>query len=598
MKRKISLFLLMLVSIFTLVCANVKVSADEADETWKLVTDASTLKVGDQVVIVSSGYNFALSITQNGNNRAKTSITKSADKSTVTIDDKVQIITLEEGSKSGSFAFNVGNGYLYAASSSSNYLRTQTTKDNNSSWNITISSTGVATVKAQGNYTHNWLRYNNSNGIFSCYESGQLDIVLYRLVGEINYSKNVSDLFDEYYNNGTYVKESVLNVNNELIKDVNSYFHAGASVSYRKTIYQPGSITMFTKANLDDSYSEETLSKYEDKNGQVYHSGLNNPYYVNWENVEKKFITLDDFRNSKYTDWTASNSVYTYELVPTSSDGTEHDMTKWAREFVAPMWLAPTSKTYNYVIFDKLTVEVVDDALVMKLYVDAQNSGKLVDNAKLVFAQVTIKKAYTINVQEGENYSISQNQLLITTGETKQISLNVSDGYKLKDANVNNANRAILNNVITISNPTGNIFVIPEVVEDLKVMESVVSISTYANDHSWSNSVKYTEIIIDEDTKVTASGKDNTGKYYTSGTNWRIYASESGKITITSARIISKVVITYTTSENGTLKYNGGTVTSGSELSVDASSIELKADSTSGTKGQVRITKIKVIYAE
>ena len=149
-----------------------------AATTWNLVTNVSQLEAGSRVVIVAKDFNYALSTVQNDNNRAQVSITKGTD-STVTINSSVQILTLEAGNVSNSFAFNTGAGYLYAASSSKNYLRTETTLSDNSSWSITIAADGVATIKAQGSNTRNWMRYNSSSSLFACYGSGQADICLY-----------------------------------------------------------------------------------------------------------------------------------------------------------------------------------------------------------------------------------------------------------------------------------------------------------------------------------------------------------------------------------------------------------------------------------
>ena len=140
---------------------------------YELVTDAATLADGDQVIIAyieGSSTKQALSTTQNGNNRAATSdLTLNAD-GTITPGSAVQLITLEQDG--GNFLLNVGNGYLYAASSSKNYLRTETTADDNAKASITIAN-GSATIVFQGNYERNTLRYNPNNGtpIFSCYAS-------------------------------------------------------------------------------------------------------------------------------------------------------------------------------------------------------------------------------------------------------------------------------------------------------------------------------------------------------------------------------------------------------------------------------------------
>ena len=149
---------------------------------YTLVTSINDLSAGDNVVIVATNANVALSTTQNGNNRGSATVAKSDN--IVTFGDDVQVMTLEAGSVSGTFAFNTGNGYLHAASSGSNYLRTEATLSANSSWNITIANTGVATIKAQGNYTRNWLRYNSQSSIFSCYASGQADVSIYKLYEE------------------------------------------------------------------------------------------------------------------------------------------------------------------------------------------------------------------------------------------------------------------------------------------------------------------------------------------------------------------------------------------------------------------------------
>ena len=80
----------------------------------------------------------------------------------------------------------VNEGYLYAASSSGNQLRTQATNDANGQWTITIAENGAATILAQGTNSRNWMRYNDYNDIFSCYgaTSTQLDVYLYK-AGEI-----------------------------------------------------------------------------------------------------------------------------------------------------------------------------------------------------------------------------------------------------------------------------------------------------------------------------------------------------------------------------------------------------------------------------
>lgn len=157
------------------------VRAQEETPTYTLVTDAASLKEGDQVLVVASGFPVALSTNQKTNNRGQSTVTKSEDGTTVTPGDDTQVITLGKGTKDGTWALKVDGGDLYAASSSANHLKTEKTLSDNGSWTIEIDAKGVATLKAQGTNSHNWLRYNKGNKLFSCYASGQEDVSLYRL---------------------------------------------------------------------------------------------------------------------------------------------------------------------------------------------------------------------------------------------------------------------------------------------------------------------------------------------------------------------------------------------------------------------------------
>ena len=152
--------------------------AGAATGTATLVEDAADLAAGDQIVIVAAGSDYALSTTQNSNNRGQIAITKVDNN--VELNDNVQVLTLENGTVDGTLAFNTGSGYLYAASSGSNYLKTQTTNNANGSWSVEIAN-GVATIKAQGSNTRNWMRYNSTSKLFSCYGSGQQDISIYKV---------------------------------------------------------------------------------------------------------------------------------------------------------------------------------------------------------------------------------------------------------------------------------------------------------------------------------------------------------------------------------------------------------------------------------
>lgn len=159
---------------------------------YVLLTNVADLSVGDQIIITSGtdGAVKAISTTQNKNNRGATDI-EIASNTITTIPANAQIITLETGMEANTFAFYVEytdneeekTGYLYAASSSKNYLKTQDNIDGNASWTIDVAESGVATIEAQGDYTRNLLQYNNSNTLFSCYSSKQQDVYIFYKAG-------------------------------------------------------------------------------------------------------------------------------------------------------------------------------------------------------------------------------------------------------------------------------------------------------------------------------------------------------------------------------------------------------------------------------
>ena len=176
---------------FEMPASNVTVSATFAFSSqsfvqeYQLVTSADQLVAGRTYLIVNVANGKALGTTQNGNNRSASSV-EIVDDIISTIDNTVCELTLGAvGSKWTFFDAAYGNngGYLCAASSSNNYLRTQTTNNANGQWSITIGTNGVATIKAQGSYSRNLLKYNNSNTIFACYDENnntQLDVCLFR----------------------------------------------------------------------------------------------------------------------------------------------------------------------------------------------------------------------------------------------------------------------------------------------------------------------------------------------------------------------------------------------------------------------------------
>lgn len=139
---------------------------------YRLVTSTDQLEAGKTYLIVNTTAGKALSKTQNNNNRAATAVTINNGLITEISDDVCEI-TLGESNDNWTFYDASNSGYLCAASSSSNLLKTQSVLDDDGRWAITIASNGSATIIAQGESERNNLRFNPNNGspIFSCYAS-------------------------------------------------------------------------------------------------------------------------------------------------------------------------------------------------------------------------------------------------------------------------------------------------------------------------------------------------------------------------------------------------------------------------------------------
>ena len=165
--------------------------------TYELVTSAAGLVDGGTYLIASELFadEIYLMSKQTTNNRAQYKVTGvegttlTLDKSWIATDKSNELafeFTLGGDSSGWSFYDAVTGGYLYAASSSANNLRTKTELDTNGIFIIAYAGDDGATVPvAQGENTHGYMHYNGENNLFSCYaEDSHITgaVYLYKLV--------------------------------------------------------------------------------------------------------------------------------------------------------------------------------------------------------------------------------------------------------------------------------------------------------------------------------------------------------------------------------------------------------------------------------
>ena len=171
---------------------------DSDAKAYYKVTNINDMKDGAQYIIVCDEKNFAMSTTQNGNNRGQVSINIESDGGIIPGGD-VAIVTVKK--VSGGYTLYVNNGtstgYLVNPSGG-NYLRTQ---NNEAVYTVSISSNGNATLSNGGRT----IQYNPSNGIFASYSTNQTAVQLYMLPkGAEDYTAldNVADITIDYKGTG------------------------------------------------------------------------------------------------------------------------------------------------------------------------------------------------------------------------------------------------------------------------------------------------------------------------------------------------------------------------------------------------------------
>lgn len=144
------------------------VTVKQAQELWRVAT-SSDIVAGAEIVISSGTFTMGA---QNGNYRAKVD-----GFSTTSEENTVVKIALEDAGD-GKFYLKVSDGYLVAVAGQ-NYLKTSATQSDLGKWSITYSGDAVSISCAVSASETRYIKYNSGSPRFSCYKSGQQEIVVY-----------------------------------------------------------------------------------------------------------------------------------------------------------------------------------------------------------------------------------------------------------------------------------------------------------------------------------------------------------------------------------------------------------------------------------
>lgn len=274
----------------------------EASDVYSLVTNIEELTKDSKVIIVASTEDYAISTTQNDNNRAQAGIVKKGNK-IENPSEGVQVFDLVVGKESNTAAFKVDESYLYSVAGK-NHLKTGYL-NLAASWKISVTPEGIATINNAQNTAYN-IKYNSSSDMFSCYTTPQIDVCIYKLDGsgtaeQLFMPKLDSPVIEAVADNETkVVTVTWTDVENATSYEVtcgtlNKTVDAGVEeASFTMDAYGTFEITVTAIADgFESAVSEITATLVDDSVSQ-------------WVDVLTRDLT--GITKTTYTDW--SNKVY------------------------------------------------------------------------------------------------------------------------------------------------------------------------------------------------------------------------------------------------------------------------------------------------
>lgn len=156
--------------------------------TYNLVTDPDDLTVGSEVIVVAANSDYALGA-QNTTYRDQVAITKTGS-AINSPSSRVTVFTLGQGYGSNNYYLKNEDDYLNAPGGGNN-LGVSDELTSASTWKISIGSPTTISSTNSSDARVN-LKYNSTYTRFSCYESGQADVALYKKEGTGTASQIIS----------------------------------------------------------------------------------------------------------------------------------------------------------------------------------------------------------------------------------------------------------------------------------------------------------------------------------------------------------------------------------------------------------------------
>ena len=352
---------------------------------WVLVEKTDQLSAGNYVVIAAAEADKAMLSYASGNNCKATTITKNGKLMTFGA-TAPGVFQLENGDE-GTFAFRdiantTADEYLYSTGND-NKLTSSTT--NKGLFNIWVSA-GVATITSTSNSRS--VRYNKSDNsnLFSCYESGQQDVALYK------YMTMPTPVFS--LPTGNYVGAQTITVDCA-ISDATIYYTtdgttpttSSASVAVGGSINIPTTCTLKAIAVEGTKKSEVVQATYtlvtdgvwtlvrdaaELQDGDLVVMASNANGVVNGANAKSEYFTTASVTFTDDEDYAAITSFSNDALIFTLKKATNDE------------WLLASGNNYVDLHGDKLNALVEESSTTWTISVD-EDFNATIANGSLMF---------------------------------------------------------------------------------------------------------------------------------------------------------------------------------------------------------------------
>lgn len=516
-------------------------------DVFERISAVGDLADGDEIIFVNQDETYACGTTQNTNNRTPVSIDVTDHKYTYKSSDNVQVFVVKING-SGNFGFHTGSGYIYSASTSSNYLKTNTSAittapGTTSAWDLTVSSY-VFTVKNQTNTSY-YLAFNGTS-YFSQYKSGQSKPYIFK--------KQVAPAatLESIALSGTYP----------------TTFHQGDAFSHEG---------MTVTATYDDDSEEDVTANATFSGYNMNETGDQTVTVSYTENEVTKTAEYGITVSAPATLSTISLSG-DYQTVFTEGDEFNHEGLVVTANYDDDTHIVVTSDA----VFSTPDMNEVGTQTITVTYGGKTTTYDITVNAL---------PKYTVTFSDGGSETQASYGASVTLPSRSEIAGYAFAGWS--ETNVDEETTTAPTIIPAGSyTPTTNITLYPVYTKTeggggSQNETASVTISAYATANDWSNGNAYQPLNVDANISVGGEVSGNNFKYYTSDSSWRFYTGGSFTITANNGATLSSVTLTIS---SGTLKYGETTLKSGTAFDVTGNSAIISCTA------NAKITAISVDY--